>query len=228
MRKALAVAVVLAGCGSSVDVPDDQKLHDLSSDSSDTLRIRYGGKQVPLADIPGISDQLGGLPVSGIADVAIDISVPKVKGRPDFAKANGSIAVSCASCQLGNDNKKLDIAGPFGPVEGGIYFGHVSIGSFDTAIAIDAGKVKMTSWKFASPDIDLQLGLEMQLATDPSESTIDGCIKFKPTKDLQKRDPKTHDVLSLTGASLQEDGMFHIKIEGSPSAMKRLSKPCKT
>lgn len=222
----LAVVVVLVGCGSSPEIPDDQKLHDLSTETADSVRIRYGGKQVPLAELAMVRESLG-LPLTGVVDVDIDITAPRTRGAIDYSKAKGAIAVACANCQIGDDKTKLTLGPKGGFLGDGIEFSHVSIGSFDAKLAIDAGTLKLTAWKFDSPELDIEASLTMKLAPDFDASEVDGCIRFKPNKDLEKRDPKLHALLTITGASLGSDSMFHIKLEGPAGGVRRLAKECK-
>jgi type II secretion system protein N len=221
--------VVLVGCGSSVDIPDDHKLHDLSADTAESLHLRYGGTQVPLGELAMVGVAIG-LPVSGTADVAVDVKVPKVSGRLEYGQAKGTISVGCTKCQIGDDKTKLRFGAKNARTASflgdGIDFSHLAIDSLDAKLSIESGKLQLTSWKLASPDLELEVALSMTLATPFEASAMDGCIRFKPSKELDKRDPKMASLLMLTGANQGSDGMYHIKLEGSVGNVRRLAKEC--
>ena len=55
---------------------------------------------------------------------------------------------------------------------------------------------------------------------------VTGCLRFKGSDDLMRREPKTHAALSTTGAELRSDGLFHIRLTDSFKDMKRLNQEC--
>jgi hypothetical protein len=58
------------------------------------------------------------------------------------------------------------------------------------------------------------------------DSRIAGCVRFKPTEALRDRDPRTFDLLSLTGAARDADGVDHVALEGTADNRKWLAKLC--
>ncbi len=225
-----ALVVVLVGCGSSsaLDIPDDHQLHDLSTDDAEARHMRYGGKQVSLADLPMVAAKLG-LPVTGTADISIDLSTPKA-AQMDYTKTTGSISIGCTKCQIGDDVTRLHVAGK--PANAfaaeGIAFGHLAVDSLEAKLTAANGKLELTSWKLASPDLALEVSLSITFDRVLMKSEVDGCIRFKATDALQKRDPKMYALLVLTGAASGADGFQHIKLRGQLSHVKRLSAECKT
>ena len=55
---------------------------------------------------------------------------------------------------------------------------------------------------------------------------VAGCLRFKGSEVLQKREPKTFAAISTTGAQLGPDGLFHIRLTESFKDMKRLAQKC--
>ncbi|MBA2538230.1 MAG: type II secretion system protein GspN [Deltaproteobacteria bacterium] len=232
----LCAVILLVGCGSSgpkadpPEFPDDHKLHDLSTDDAQASHIRYGGKQVSLADIPIISEKIG-LPVTGTGDVSIDLTIPKVGRTPDYTKATGTISIACTKCQIGDDTARLKMptkskrANAFAGE--GVWFGHVTIDSLELTMIAANGRLELTSWKFVSPDIDIQLALTVELRKSLQDSDLDGCVRFKVSDALEKRDPKTHAALWLTGAHLGADRFFNIAVQGAVKNPRRISRECK-
>lgn len=234
MRHAL-LFVLFAACGSSSDSsgpsapPDDHKLHDLSSESNDGSRIAWAGKEVPLADIRAIADRIG-LPLSGTADVSIYLDVSKPQGARDYSKAKGTIAISCTKCQIGDGTAKLAIGGNKRTqafVGDGLDVGSLMIDSLEAKAIVGDGKLELSVWKLASADLEVQLALAADIAkTGLRQSDVKACLRFKPTKALEQRSPKTYALLSMTGGSLGEDGFYSIEISGRAGELKRFSRKC--
>lgn len=224
------VVLAVAGCGGSstnpADVPADHRLHDLGSETSQVKYLRYGGKQVEAADITQIADTIG-LPLSGTADIVIDVTIPKTRGQLDYTKATGSFNVACTKCKLGNDRAKLkldqDSVAAFDV--GGLLLGHLTFEQIEVSGTIANGKLA-SSLKLTSPDIEIDATLGFELAVELEASALSGCIRFRPTEGLRKRQPKTYDMISLTGANLGADRKYHIALEGTVDNIKRLAKEC--
>jgi hypothetical protein len=66
----------------------------------------------------------------------------------------------------------------------------------------------------------------MTLEKEFGESMVAGCLRFKGSDDLLRREPKTHAALSTTGAELRGDGLFHIRLTDRFKDMKRLNQEC--
>jgi hypothetical protein len=236
MRK-LGVLVFVAACGSGGSAsdppafPDDHKLHDLSTDDAQASRVRYGGKQVSLAEVPILADRIG-LPISGTADVSIDLTIPKVGNTPDYTKTTGTISIVCTKCRIGDDKAKLKMptrnarASAF--ASEGISFGQLGIDGLEMNLTAAHGRLELTHWKFASPDVDLDLSLTVELSKSLQDSGVDGCVRFKPADSLEKRSPKTHAMLSLTGATLGSDAYFSIMVQGAVKNPRALARECST
>src|SRR5439155_7956935 len=116
-RNVLAILVLAAcGNGSSKDVtselappPPVGRLEGDVEETATALHVHYAGRAVPLRDLP-IAAQLGGIPMSGAADIAIDLTVPKAGARTDFRGAIGEIDVGCPKgCTIGDDVAKLKV-----------------------------------------------------------------------------------------------------------------------
>ncbi len=223
-----SLLVLLLACGSPNprDVPLDHELHDLSSETDEAKHLRYGGKQVSLAKLP-VADKVG-LPVSGTADVMVDIAIPKTAGTLDYAKATGSISITCTQCQLGDDHTKLRLGDELMAALDidGIAFGHLTAHRLEATFIIANGRLVLRTFKLASPDIELTFSLALDLAIDLDASVVRGCLRFRPTEALRARDPKLFDLLRLTGAARSDDGFEQVQLAGTFGTVKRLGRPC--
>jgi hypothetical protein len=200
----IALALAIAGCGSK---PEPGVLN--VSDDGDEWRMT--GREVAFKDLP-FGDI--GLPFTG-AKVDIDLRVPVAKGKRDYARANGFVAMTCpAGCQIGDDKAKLvpstkshnhAFAGQ------GIEFGHIAIDRFDVRIEIADGHATIARWIVGSNDVAIDLTGDVTLATNLADSRIEACLRFKPTDALQQRDLKTYTALAVTGATVDAQGDFAIR-----------------
>jgi hypothetical protein len=187
----------------------------------DATRISVHRKAVPLEQMPIIAETLGGLPMSGMANAAIDLTVPREGDTLHYGRTTGTIAVSCPEgCALGNGRATLAVAGMT------VEFGTVSLGKVDIRGEAKNGVFELTAFDMVSTDLELHAHLEINLADDVGTSPIAGCIWFKETPALVQRDPKTAAVLQTTGATRGRDGFFSIKLSGTLGAVKRLAQDC--
>ena len=174
---------------------------------------------------PALGQPLG-LPTSGRGQIALDVHVTGT----DLRTAEGAISLGCpAGCVLGDDKSNLHIApspsrAMFGP--GGLAFGHLTVDHFAAKVTVGHGRADLASFEWASPDVELLVSGGVTLAAALDKSQVDVCVRFKPSEALRVRDPKTYAMLSLTGAPLDPDGRYDIRIEGSLGEPKRLGLVC--
>jgi hypothetical protein len=188
--------------------------------TTDETRIAVNREAVPLEEMP-MGRWLAGLPMRGLANVKIDLAAPVQRDRTLFSQAHGTFAFTCDhDCRIGDDIAPLELARS--PVD----VGHVDIDKLALHGTVENGHAKLTQLDLVSPDMKLAVDLDIALADDLAASTIEGCIRFAPAADLAKRRPKTWSILQLTGASLDQTGMFSIRITGTLGAPKRLAEEC--
>lgn len=223
----ISLAVALAGC-SQRSTPEEAESGAFNPDdaihrSDDLIRIDVRRKDVPLQDMPIIADTLGGLPMTGLADILIDVTVPKAKGVPLYKQITGAIAASCpAGCSLGNSKTPVTMPG-LGTVD----FGRVDLGAIDMRAVIKDGHLTMNQFDMVSADFEMHAQLRLDFADTLEESVVDGCLWFKPKEALQQREPKTYALFMTTGASAYSEGFFAIKLAGTVGKIKRLAQDCR-
>lgn len=185
------------------------------------LRVQVHKQQVPLGEMP-MADLLAGLPMTGLADVAIDVVVPIADGARAYRRASGSIAIACPDgCTLGDDAATVNPAGGMQ-----LPFGHLTFDKLELQASIDKGRLAVTRWHAESPDLALQIALRVELATPLEDSTLHGCVRFKASPTLGDRDPRTAAVIATTGAALGADGLSSIQVAGTLGAHRLLGKVC--
>jgi hypothetical protein len=207
--------LVLAACS-----PPDGTLTTTTTWTGDEMWLRVFGNHVPLHQLP-IADWLA-LPMTGALDVDVDLAIPIAYGKRDFSRARGSITASCrGGCTLGDDIANLSL-GYFDDVE----FGHLAFDSLELGIDVAHGHAAVTHWRADSPDVDLFIAASVELAPRLDDSAISGCIRFRGTPALEQRDWKLAALVSLTGAPLGPDGLYHVKLDGNLGDIKRLGVVC--
>ena len=93
-------------------------------------------------------------------------------------------------------------------------------------VTIKEGRLELTQFETKSTDGELHVDFEATLAPSFTDSMVAGCLRFKGSEVLSKREPKTHAAISTTGAALGPDNLFHIRLDGKFKDMKRLAQNC--
>jgi type II secretion system protein N len=169
-----------------------------------------------------------------------DTRVCRGTPRPDWSRAEGKIELGCPSgCTFGDGKTKLRPIlqnanqGQQAMVQDGIDFGKVVMDLLSMKVEITPGagegkpgKLEVKQFETKSNDGELHVDYAMALEHDFTESVVDGCLRFKPSDTLQRRDQKTYDAMMLTGAERRADGLFHIKLTDRFKWMKRLNLEC--
>ena len=226
MRAVLALAVAITGC-SQRSTPEEVESGafdpaDTIRRTDDAVRVEVHRRDVPLAEMPIIAQSLWGLPMTGMGNVAIDLAAPRVDGRVRVGQASGTIALSCpAGCTLGDGRTTLAFGG-LGEVD----FGVLTFDSLDIRASVQDGRAEITTWQLVSKDIELHARMRIALDDDLASSTLDGCVWFKESPALVKSQPKTAAVIQTTGANVNRDGLYSIRITGTLGASKRLAQEC--
>lgn len=196
--------------------------------------VDISGVDVPAGNLP--MKEIIGLPMSGKLelDFSLDLPIEKLKSGktgPDWTTAKGDVTFECPSgCTFGDGKTKLKpklsnarnamFAGE------GIEFGKINVDTMLAHVTIKDGNMELDKFETKSQDGELHVDFALALAQDFGESDVTGCLRFKGSDTLQKREPKTYAALTTTGASIGPDNLFHIKLDGKFKTMKRLAQFC--
>lgn len=192
------------------------------------------GNALPSVTLP--MHALIGLPMSGKVQFGVDLNLPMEKSKLgktsiNWQRATGAIALDCPKgCTFGDGKTKLK---PLlknksnqAMVGEGIDFGKVTLDKLVARVSIKRGVLKVDKFDAPSKDGEVHVDYEMKLEKNFDESMVTGCLRFKGSDDLLRREPKTHAALSTTGAELRSDGLFHIRLTDRFKDMKRLNQEC--
>ncbi len=189
---------------------------------------RLPGDTLPMASVIG-------LPMTGKIEFDVSLGLPREKSKGKVAinwqKVRGSFSLACpGGCTFGDGVTKLK---PLLKntrnqvmVGEGIDFGKVTMDSLVAKATIKAGKLTLDKFDTKSKDGELKVDYMMTLEKDFDESVVAGCLRFKGSDDLLKREPKTYAAIQTTGAELRGDGLFHIRLSDRFKDMKRLNQEC--
>ncbi|HEX5063794.1 MAG TPA: type II secretion system protein GspN [Kofleriaceae bacterium] len=238
---------ILALLGGNISVDFDAKIGDRKigfGHLSGNLQIASFGKGSITASVEGDSlpgDALPmraalGLPMTGKLDFDINTHLPVEKSKLgktsiNWQKATGSLTLKCPnSCTFGDGKTKLK---PLLKntrnqvmVGEGIDFGKVTMDTLLAKATMKGGKLVLDKFDTTSKDGVLKIEYMMTLEKNFDESMVAGCLRFKGSDDLLRREPKTHAAISTTGAELRSDGLFHIRLTDRFKDMKRLNQEC--
>lgn len=203
--------------------------------SKSLTSIDLVGTDLPSGSLP-IKEGIG-LPMSGKIAFKFALDLPNEAGKsggkavPNWQKAEGNMVFECPSgCTIGDGKTKLKPklknARSQAFANDGIEFGKVNVDSMLVKVAIKGGKMTLTEFDTKSQDGQLKVDFEATLAPSFSDSMVAGCLRFKGSETLSKREPKTHAAISTTGANLGPDDLFHIRLDGKFKDMKRLAQNC--
>ncbi len=221
----LGLLALIAG-NLSLDV--DAKLGNGDLSGNVTLRgfgdngvaIHLRGKDLAASSLP--MRGLVGLPMSGKLELAVALDLPK----QGWQKAAGEIEVGCPSgCMYGDGKTKLKPLlknkSQQVMVQDGIDFGTIALDSLAAKVDIKNGELDLTKFDVKSADGELHVDYHMKLEPSLDDSIVTGCVRWKGTDELLKKEPKTYAAIQATGAELRGDGLFHIKLSGRFKEMRR-------
>jgi type II secretion system protein N len=214
---------------------DDGRIKGNLSVSKGGTSVSISGSDVPSDRLP-MREVLSNLPMSGDVNFDFDLDLPNEKLKtgktgPDWTKAVGSAEFECPNeCVIGDGKAKLKLKAKNQRSQAfageGTDFGRVKLQSLLAKVELKDGKMDITRFDTKSDDLELHVDFSMTFAQNIDQSTVAGCLRFKGTDALRKREPKTYDQILLTGAARHTDGLDHIKLDGTFKEVKKLAKVC--
>jgi type II secretion system protein N len=203
--------------------------------SKSGTEVHVAGSQIPSERLP-MREALSNLPMSGRIGFSVDLDLPNAKLKngktgPNWPKATGAAMFRCRSgCVIGDGKSKLKLKAKNARSQAfageGTDFGTVQVSALLARAEIKKGQLALTTWEFKSPDVELHVELGLTLAQNIEESGTSGCLRFKGTEALRKREPKTFDQIALTGAMRGPDNLDHIRLDGKFKEMRKLAQLC--
>lgn len=192
-------------------------------------------EMLPLQGIPGISEAVG-LPMAGKlnADFALDLPMVR-KGKraePKWTQASGHLTLTCANCTIGDGKAQLKMRQPPSSSRRrhrrrmlfagkGLTVPRLRLGRALVEVDIEQGVGKIKTFSAKSGDGQLSIDGELRFAEPFKQSTLPGCMHFKLSDELKKREPKFGNIeFLLPERSRQDDGSFAIPTKGRLTALR--------
>lgn len=164
-------------------------------DSSDSA-VEIEVEDLPLYDLPKARQALNA-PLHGLFALKIDLEMPGNK----FAKANGTIEITCAACTIGDGETKLYIPGSKGLKDGTI-IPEIDLGTFVGKMIVEKGAAKTEGlMETKSDDVEVSVEGEIDFKDPFTKSRLDMTVKVNLTQALQQRSEKLR--LVFQGADLK-------------------------
>ncbi|MBL8949073.1 MAG: type II secretion system protein GspN [Myxococcales bacterium] len=166
--------------------------------SSSAVKIEVA--DLPLYDVPKARQALN-VPLMGLFALKVDLEMPGNK----FAKANGTIEMTCAACSIGDGEEKLYIPGSKG-LKDGTVIPQIDLGTFVGKMTVEKGTAKTEGpMETKSDDVEVSVEGEIDLKDPFPKSRLDLTLKLNLTKSLQDRSEKLRLVFQGADAKSRLD-----------------------
>jgi type II secretion system protein N len=199
-----------------------------------TYTIKVDGKDLPSGALP--MKDIVSQPTTGDIGISADISVVVEANKAgkvgvNWQKLEGEAELSCPSnCVYGDGKTKLKMKiknqrnAEF--AKDGIEFGTIKIDSMLARIEAKNGKVSLAKFDAKSADGDLKAEFTMDLQPDINESGVAGCLSYKGSEELLKRDEKSFNAITLIGGALGPDKLFHVRLSDKWRDIRKVGAVC--
>lgn len=164
---------------------DEGKITAHYERDSSSSKVQVQVEDLPLYDVPKARQALN-TQLLGLFALKIELEMPGNK----FAKANGTIEITCAGCKIGDGESKLYIPGSKG-LKDGTVIPEIDLGTFVGKMTVEKGVAKTDGlMETKSDDVELSVEGEIALKDPFPKSRFDLVVKLNLTEALQKRSEK--------------------------------------
>ncbi|MCE9577649.1 MAG: type II secretion system protein GspN [Deltaproteobacteria bacterium] len=189
--------------------------------SSSTTTLSLVIDDVNAETVPGLAGVVG-LPVGGKLDGEVSLELPKGDAR----QAEGKVDIGCkANCTIGDGVAKIYPKGKTAASAAwgkeGMTVAKLLLHDWSAEMTLVKGKLDITKFEFHSDDGEIFVDFHAQIQKVLKDSPVTGCIKFKASEVLKKREPKFGNGLDITGAPLGPDNYYYVKLAGTLGDVKR-------
>ncbi len=172
--------------------------HYERDDESSAIQIEVA--DLPLYDVPKARQALN-TQLTGLFALKVALEMPGNK----FAKAGGSIEITCAACSIGDGESKLFIPGSKG-LKDGTVIPQIDLGTFVGKMVVEKGKATTEgAMETKSEDVEVSVEGEIDFNDPVQKSRIDMTLKLNLTQKLQQRSEKLRLVFQGADAKARLD-----------------------
>ena len=198
---------------------EDATIHAAYTRSADESTVKINIAELPLYDVPKLQQALNA-PLVGLFALDVDLTLPENL----FAKAVGSIDISCSGCKVGDGETPLYLPGAGGIMAKGVTLPEIDLGSLGGKLVVVDGKATTEQLETTSDDLTLKISGGMNLADPFSRSDFAFDMKLLITPALQDRSEPLKLLVQTAGPSTQldppEQDWLGFKLRGSAGRPK--------
>jgi len=198
---------------------DEATIHAEYARSDDESTVKISITDLMLYDVPKLQQSVNA-PLSGLFALEVDLTMPENK----FAKAQGSITLSCASCKIGDGETPLFMPGASGLMAKGVTLPEIDLGSLGGRLVVENGKATAEKFETTSDDLTVKITGGMKLADPFSRTELELDLKLLVTPVLQDRSEPLKLMVQTAGPSSKldgaDEGWLGFKLRGSPGKPK--------
>lgn len=176
--------------------PADGRIFAHYDRDSSSSAVKIEIEELPLYDVPKARQALNA-PLHGLFGLKVDLEMPGNK----FAKASGTIDLTCAGCSIGDGETKLYIPGSKG-LKDGTVIPQIDLGTFVGKMIVEKGVAKTEGlMETKSDDVEVSVEGEIDFNDPFPKSRFDMIVKVNLTQALQQRSEKLR--LVFQGADIK-------------------------
>jgi type II secretion system protein N len=198
---------------------DEATIHAEYARSEDESTVKISITDLMLYDVPKLQQSVNA-PLAGLFALEVDLTMPENK----FARAQGSITLSCASCTIGDGETPLFMPGASGIMAKGVTLPEIDLGSLGGRLVVENGKATAEKFETTSDDLTVKITGGMKLADPFSRTELELDLKLLVTPALQDRSEPLKLMVQTAGPSTKldgaDEGWLGFKLRGSPGKPK--------
>jgi type II secretion system protein N len=198
------------------------------------IKAEFATRALPLQNIPGLRSAVG-LPMEGGLNAQLALNLPKRKWR----EVDGYVKLSCPGCTVGDGVAKIK---PKPLSDGkssrrrrrgsvfaaaGVTVPRLDLGDVAGEIEIKRGVGTVKRFAARSADGEMTIDGEIRFKDPFKATTFPGCMRFKLSEALKKREKDFGNLPELMRVNVEEDGFANVAMTGTIGALRwRPRKKC--
>ena len=194
--------------------------------SKSMVEVVVATEALQLETVPGLATAVG-LPMTGALDTEVELRLP----GGAWKDAEGTIDLDCKGCTVGDGVAKLSFkprrarrgrtAAGWDADARSITVPRLALGEASAEIDISKGVGEIKKFAATSPDGWLKITGRIEFKDPFSDSLFPGCMQFKLSDELKKREPNFGNIeYGISEKLRQADGSFSIPTTGKLTALR--------
>lgn len=207
---------------------DDAKITAFYDKDADGAAVKVDIDDLPLYDVPKLRQAINA-PVRGLFGLHVDLKIPENK----FARAQGSIDISCAACEVGDGETLVFVPGvSSGILAKGVTLPKIDFGSFAGRLTVADGIASTEGIEVKSDDVLMKLTGSMTLNDPVGRSSLGFDVWVQLTESLQGRSETLKLMVQTANPNARpdppDDAWLAFKLRGTVARPKFMGIKTKT